>query len=59
MRLKLDLLRKEVNHLKKGIADLERRGVCLSYDDLKLGSHLDGSVEYFNFFPTPTATTPF
>ena len=46
-----DLLHMEVNHLKKVIADLEWRGVCLSYKDVKPGGRLDGSMEHFTSFP--------
>ena len=49
--LECDLLRKKVNFLKKVIVDLEWRVICLLYTNVKPGGRLNGSVEYFTFFP--------
>ena len=51
MRLERNFLRKKVHRLEKVIANLERRRVCLSYNDLRSDGHLGGSKKHSTFFP--------
>ena len=46
MHLEHDLLRKEVDYLKRVTVNLERRGVCLVYNDVNPCGRLNGSVAY-------------